>query len=520
MTERLLIIGWDGADWDILHPLRRSGHLPNIDAMLRTGAYGTLSSTIPSHSWAAWPSFLTGRHPAGHGVFDFVERHPEDPQRRVPVTSTSIRAETFLERLSAAGHHVRAANIPVTYPPIEVKGRMIGGVAIPRGASFVHPRAFASELERRAQFPVNGMEWGRYRGDPKGLIEEAARLVEQRTASFQVLLEGTWSVAACVYLAPDRLQHPFGAYLLPSHPEYDRLAETPIAESLREIYRRLDSHLGRLAESCGPDTTTILMSDHGFRPINRTWNVNRLLQELGFATSARGAATSLVRSGTARRVARSRVGSALRRHVRSPAKLDWARTAAYESTLDGGISINLRGREPEGIIDASDYERVRRELQGALLAYRDPESGESPVARVRLKDELAPGPHIDLAPDLIAEPAPLKDFGHTRELAEWTTWPSGDHRREGILLASGGRTSGGELPERHITDIAATAVAFADVPSGPIDGTPIKEIAGRDFIRADESDETRVDRGRREDAMSEADDAYVEQHLRDLGYIE
>jgi predicted AlkP superfamily phosphohydrolase/phosphomutase len=396
---------------------------------------------------------------------------------------------------------------------------MIGGVAIPRGARFVHPRGWASELERRAPFPVNGMEWGRFEHEPEALIEDAKQLVEERTASYKVLLEGNWTVAACVYLAPDRLQHPFGAYLLPSHPEYERRADTPVGAALREVYRTLDARLGELADSCGPQTTVVLMSDHGFRPINRTWNVNRLLQELGFATPARAATGGLRRSSTVRWLAGSRLGFALRRRVNSPSKLDWSRTLAYESTLDGGISLNVRGRESDGVVAASDYERIVSDVGRALLEYVDPATGDHPVARVRLKDELPSGPFLDLAPDVIAEPAPLKDFGHTRELAAWTAWPSGDHRREGIVLASGGRTSGGDLGTRDITDIAATALAFAEAPSGRIDGAPISEIAGRATLR-DELAEVSVDRGSRDEAMSEEDDAYVSQHLRDLGYIE
>src|SRR5438105_11345212 len=139
MPERLLIVGWDGADWEILDDLLARGLLPHLTRMLEEGVRGTLQSTVPSHSWAAWSSFLTGMHPMGHGVFDFVERDSTDPQRRIPVSSASIRAVTFLERLSQAGHEVRCGNVPVTFPPIRVHGRMISGVAIPRRAAFVHP---------------------------------------------------------------------------------------------------------------------------------------------------------------------------------------------------------------------------------------------------------------------------------------------------------------------------------------------------------------------------------------------
>ncbi|MBW8863281.1 MAG: alkaline phosphatase family protein, partial [Acidobacteria bacterium] len=108
-----MVVGWDGADWEIVDDLLARGLLPNLESVISGGGRGALWSTIPSHSWSAWSSFLTGINPAGHGVWDFVERDPADPDRRIPVSSTSIRRLAILDQLSSAGLEVRAANIPV-----------------------------------------------------------------------------------------------------------------------------------------------------------------------------------------------------------------------------------------------------------------------------------------------------------------------------------------------------------------------------------------------------------------------
>ncbi|HEY8859683.1 MAG TPA: alkaline phosphatase family protein, partial [Gaiellales bacterium] len=113
MSNRVLVVGWDGADWDVLDPLLRAGDLPNLAALAQRGARGVARSVQPSHSWAAWPSFLTGVDPAGHGVFDILEHEPGST-RRMPVSSRSILAPTWPQRLSDAGRTVLLVNVPLT----------------------------------------------------------------------------------------------------------------------------------------------------------------------------------------------------------------------------------------------------------------------------------------------------------------------------------------------------------------------------------------------------------------------
>jgi len=459
-------------------------------------------------------------HPAGHGVFDFVERHPEDPQRRIPVTSTSLKTLTFLELLSREGIEVRAANIPVTFPPIDVRGRLIGGVAIPRGARFTIPDDWARELGARAPFPMNGLEWNQHRSSPELLISEAERLIDGRTASFEVLLEGSWTVATCVFLASDRLQHPFGAALLPNHPDHEAQRSGALAERLRGIYARLDDALARLIAAAGEDTTVVLMSDHGFRPVQRMWHLDLLLAELGFARSSDETSTigRLARSDAARALARTRLGAAAKRRIRAPSRVVWDEAMAYESTIDGGVSLNLKGREPRGIVEPRDHERLCREVRDALLAYRDPSSGERVVDRVHMRSDLPAGPYGDTGPDMIAEAAPLHHFGHPASLVVDTTWPSGDHRREGIFVAAGPHVASASGVEYSITDIAPTALTFAGVGAPPLDGHVIEAIAGPPLAAS--AALSPVDRSGQDADISAEDEEYVAEHLRGLGYIE
>jgi predicted AlkP superfamily phosphohydrolase/phosphomutase len=509
-----LIVGWDGADWEIVDDLLARGLLPNLAEMISGGGRGTLLSTVPSHSWSAWSSFLTGSHPARHGVWDFVQRDPTDADRRIPVSSTSIRQATFLDRLSAAGHEVRAANIPVTFPPWEVRGRMIGGVAIPKGATFVTPASFAEELARRAPFPINGLEWMRLHDDPGSLAADARRLVEERTTSFEVLLEGGWDAAVVVYVAPDRVQHPMGAYLLPSHPDHAVLSGTEVGGALRDLYVGLDAALGRLRAAAGPDALTIVMSDHGFRPIARMAGMRALLSTLGFSAAGSRArlARSMRRWAPTRAIGRTRAGYRMKQRIRAPATLDWERTTAYSAGSGGAIAINLAGREVHGIVAPADYERVRTDVAEALLGFRDPETGEAPVAAVTMREDLPPGEHLDLAPDLLARPAPGWGLGNIDAVTQPSSWPSGDHRQEGILVLS--EADEPDLGTPSIVDLAPTVLGLQGLRADDIDGRPLGGVVPAGGSLAEASAPPA------EDGLGREEQDEIAQHLRDLGYIE
>src|SRR5438128_11183449 len=144
--SRVLLIGWDGADWRILDPLLEKGALPNLQALIDRGARGILRSTIPTHSWAAWPSFLTGVDPADHGVYDILESVP-GTHKQFPVTYRSIKERTFVEDLSAAAKTGVYADVPLLFPPPAIKGDIAAGGVLPKGRPYTHPEDLPETLE-------------------------------------------------------------------------------------------------------------------------------------------------------------------------------------------------------------------------------------------------------------------------------------------------------------------------------------------------------------------------------------
>src|SRR5919201_4233976 len=412
MANRALVIGWDGADWD-------------------------------------------GLDPGGHGVFDILEYRP-GVSRRLPVSSRSILAPTWPEHLSAAGKTSVVLNVPLTYPPPEIRGVMIAGGVVPPGTTYSHP----ADAGPRLDWPINGGSWTTFRNRPVELVEELEELTRKRGAAMRTLLdEKQWDAACLVFVSPDRAQHCLLEYVHPGHPAYSEAAATPIAERVRDLYRLLDRELASLLERADEEDLVVLMSDHGHQPVTRSVSMNKILEHEGFLRFGAGSRlVNLLSWGRVRSLARivyDRLGLHGRVAVPTPPPA-WAPTRAYTSVVSTGegVSVNLVGREPHGTVDRGDYERVREEIAQALLEFEDPDTGKRPIGSVVRKEEVLSGPYLDRAPDLLLQPAPLYSLTHSRHLVEEADWLSGDHRPEGIYVEAGPGVEAGRGPEVSLTDFA------------------------------------------------------------------
>ena len=133
---KLLIVGIDGATFDLIHPWIQEGHLPNLGRLAENGVSSNLASTLPPVTSPAWPTFMTGCNPGKHGVFDFIQPSGSDFQL---VNATRIKQPTLWQRLSDAGYRVGVLNVPVTYPPQPLNGFMVSGILSPKNDRISYP---------------------------------------------------------------------------------------------------------------------------------------------------------------------------------------------------------------------------------------------------------------------------------------------------------------------------------------------------------------------------------------------
>ncbi|HVF07258.1 MAG TPA: alkaline phosphatase family protein [Actinomycetota bacterium] len=538
--SRVILIAWDGADWRILDPLLEQGALPNLQALIDRGQRDVLRSTVPTHSWSAWPSFLTGVDPVDHGVYDILEAVP-GTHKQYPVTYKSIKARTFLDDLTAAKKKQLLLDVPLTFPPPAIEGTLAAGGVLPKNRQFTMPADLPEQLQKAGlEWPINGMSWTTYHNKPDAYLDEAFEVTGKRIKASEWLMDNTdWDLMASVWVSIDRTQHCLSNYVAPDHPDYMENKDTRIGKKVADIFRQTDDAIGSFVSRAREDDIIMFISDHGFQSCTRAVNMDRMLHDMGYLDfSASNAVFGPMQWGPVRKVAR-KVYDTLGLHgkVALPQSVNWTKTKAYTTirSTGEGVSINLAGRDIDGIVDPGDFDKVRDELMDRLGSYVDPTTGKSPVKSIAKREEVFPeGKFASQAPDIMMVPNEGYSLTHAKSAIEDADWVSGDHRMEGVIVAVGPHVKPFERTPALI-DMAPTLVAALDAPAAvrPT-GRVLHEIVGAAELTEREAaagDDGSTAAGPAipgmtipgmggESAVNETEADEMEEHLRGLGYIE
>lgn len=494
---RILVIGLDGATFDLIKPWAAAGYLPTLSRLMRDGAYGTLQSTLPPMTAPAWTSFATGTNPGKHGLYDWVAREP-DSYRFTPVTAVDGQAPTLYTLLSGAGRRVCTLNIPMTYPPLPVAGVMVSGLPAPTVQSGItYPPELYQEILQAVGdymlYPDPGQAYSN--SGITAFLERLYRCTDLRAQTFAYLRQREpWDFAMLVFNGTDTICHALWKYMDRNHPLHDPRTFAKFGSAIRDYYHYVDGHLANIVETLDDDTTLIIMSDHGFGPFHKFIHVNNwLIQEglmhlkPGLRSRLKGA---LFRRGFSpmnvynilmqfgfgalkREVVRGQGQGLLKTLFLSFEDIDWPRTEAYSLGNIGQIRINLVGREPFGCVQpGAAYERVRERVVARLAELRDPETGEAVVETIYRREEIYNGPQLTHAPDIVFIPKRLEyfgfgeyEFGSHKIIEAMQRGISGTHRLNGIFLAYGTPIQPGvEIETARIIDLAPTILYLLGVP--------------------------------------------------------
>jgi predicted AlkP superfamily phosphohydrolase/phosphomutase len=536
-SPSVIVVGLDGAPMELVRLWARAGHLPNLNALMESGASGTLRSTRPATTPVAWPSIYTGANPGRHGAFGFMKRKANSYDWE-KTTSLDIGLPCLWDILAAEGLRSGVFFAPYTFPAHAVAGTMITGRGGPRKltARVTHPASLGPQLA--AEFGERELFGPRTTGRTT-LGETADRLVANVALQADAIL---WSLARedvdmlfAVFDQTDSAAHLFWHHS-------DLPAPDP-GSPLGRVYRAADHALGRILEAAGGDPLVIVCSDHGTHPTRYRVRMPLWLKQHGFLELKRkesggvlhGAAAawrrlppairSLVPERTRHRVATSVQPS-------SGGPVDWSSTLVYPQPVTAeALYLNLAGREPHGAVPAARAAEITEQVTDALRELTAPD-GERLVEDVFPGRELFEGPLAGLGPDLVAETVPHAMFAHAflgdaelfhqparPDLDSKEHRPVGYHKRDGLVIIAGPKVTHDAHVEAGVQDVAPTILRHlgARYPRH-IDGQAI-EGAFAELSPPRYSDEP-VATGHDDVGLTVEEEAEVDQHLKDLGYIE
>jgi predicted AlkP superfamily phosphohydrolase/phosphomutase len=153
MTEqnKVLVIGLDGATFNVIKPLLKEGRLPNLKRLVEEGSHGNLVSTTPPLSPVAWTSFITGSNPEKHGIYDFLMRKGNEGYTVKFSNGGDRKVKPIWEIINKTGGElVGIVNVPMSYPPDIVNNFIVSGFDAPgTDSSSMHPSELYDEILER-----------------------------------------------------------------------------------------------------------------------------------------------------------------------------------------------------------------------------------------------------------------------------------------------------------------------------------------------------------------------------------
>jgi predicted AlkP superfamily phosphohydrolase/phosphomutase/tetratricopeptide (TPR) repeat protein len=285
--NKVLLIGWDAADWKVILPLIEQGKMPALAGLINRGVYGRLQTLDPPLSPMLWTSIATGMRADKHGIGGFVEPTPTGEGLR-PVTSTSRKVKAIWNILNQEGFRSNVVAWWPSNPAEPINGVMVSNLyqvaknsindkwEMPAGT--VHPMELSGILK---QFRVHPQEITVAMAQPfipnvaqdlelrkekrtAGVLKTIANAASVHAASTYLQVEHEWDFMAVYHDAIDHFCHLAMRYFPPCRPEIDEKEFENYKDVVEAAYRFHDMMLERTLELTDENTTIVLLSDHGF----------------------------------------------------------------------------------------------------------------------------------------------------------------------------------------------------------------------------------------------------------------
>lgn len=436
---KILVLGLDCAAPELLFGF---DDLPNLRRLMEVGAYGRIESVIPPITVPAWMCMATSQDPGSLGVYGFRSRTDHSYGNLAIVNARSITELAIWDQLARAGKRSIIVGVPPGYPPRRINGLSVGCFLTPDTSEnvFTHPDELSDEIRRLVgDYPVDVKG---FRTHDKSWLRD--QIFAMSRTQFQVvrhlMQNHPWDYFQFVDIGLDRIHHGFWKYHDPHHVLHE--PDSPYRDTVHDYYRHLDLEIGEVLELLTDETIVLVVSDHGAQRLDGGFCVNEWL----------------VREGLL-------VLNSYPEEVTPFGRLDvnWEQTRVWsEGGYYARVFFNVKGREPRGVIDPSDYQPFRNEIKARFEATSD--AAGKPLGTLVFKPEEIYRMTRNVAPDLIVHFGGLSwrsigGVGYPAiHIRENDTGPGDcNHAQFGaFILAAPGSPLIGEIEGAHLLDVAPT----------------------------------------------------------------
>ncbi len=453
---RVAVIGIDCATPQLLFD-KLSDELPNINALMQRGMHGDLASITPPITIPAWACAMTGKTPGQLAIYGMRNRKDSTYDGLSIATSLAVKEPAVWDLLGQKDLKSLLIGVPPGYPARPLNGWRVSCFLTPPSApGYTYPEDLGGEIDTILGGEEYIFDIANYREKGKDFVmDQVFKMTERRfKVARQLIKTKPWDYFMMVEMAADRLHHVFWDNFDPEHPKYE--PGNPFEQSFRDFYRALDAEVGSLIETLPDDTVVMLASDHGARRMVGGVQFNEWLHANGYL-----AFTEQVTQPT----------------PIAKAPIDWSRTVAWgDGGYYGRCFLNVRGREPQGVVDPERYEETRDELKAKLEAMPGPDGGPLGTRVIKPQDVY---PEVrGVAPDLLVYFGDLewRSVGQVGTGETFTyendTGPDGaNHDRTGVFVMAGlpGQRTG-RVEGLSLVDVGPSILSLygIDAPEGAV----------------------------------------------------
>ena len=489
--SKVVVLGLDGFNPELVKGWLDD--LPNLKKLQQEGIWGKMESSVPPIAPQTWTCAQSSRNPGVFGFWDFSYRDDFSygQPKSIDCSVRDKRVNCLHKILPMIGQKVAIINVPLSWPPPRIPGGYsISSYMTPSlDRGFTWPESLRNEVHSLVgEYIIDATEAGvNYRHMEKDRVLK--RIYDMDSQRF-TLLKHFISKKQCdcvftVITGSDRMPHLFYRYFDEQHRRYD--PDPRYKNALHDYYVRIDKQIGEIRDTLDGETALFVHSAHGVQRLDGRINLNEWLIQEGYMVLHEypSELTTMMKL-----------------------KVDWSKTKAWATGYTGQIYLNVKGREPQGIVDPDDYDRLLDELADKIIEIPD-ERGNPLKTRVFKRKEIHSGPFAEHGPDLFIlfdecrwNISEMVGYGQG-SIYSFDTPLGPDDGADGLygyfFIAGPGVPASGERIGATLLDVAPTVLDVMDLEIP-------QEMEGKSIL------------GEEKPARTPEDDEKVRSRLKALGY--